>query len=481
MKNKFKDFSRLLSSIREEASSVPTSILILTTLAAVSGSYVFGSAVGYSSPAQSGITDDLNLGVAEYSLFGSILTIGAMVGAIVSGSLADYAGRRAAMGFSELFCILGWLAIAVSKVAWWLYVGRLLLGCGMGILSYVVPIYIAEITPKDLRGGFTAVHQLMICFGVSLTYLIGAFLNWRLLAIIGTIPCLAQLLSLSFIPESPRWLAKVGRLERSESTLQHLRGKNVDISEEATEIREFTEASQQQTEANIFGLFQLQYLKSLTVGVGLIILQQFGGVNAIAFYASSIFVSAGFSRSIGTIAMVVVQIPMTALGVILMDKSGRRPLLLISASGTCLGCFLVSLSFYLQDLHKEFSPILALVGVLVYTGSFSLGMGGIPWVIMSEIFPINVKGSAGSFVTFVHWLCSWIVSYAFNFLMSWNSAGTFFIFSTICGLTILFVAKLVPETKGRTLEEVQASLNPYQQVSNKEMNLAYDPVTELHA
>ncbi|XP_024627112.1 sugar transporter ERD6-like 5 isoform X3 [Medicago truncatula] len=450
MKNKFKDFSRLLSSIREEASSVPTSILILTTLAAVSGSYVFGSAVGYSSPAQSGITDDLNLGVAEYSLFGSILTIGAMVGAIVSGSLADYAGRRAAMGFSELFCILGWLAIAVSKVAWWLYVGRLLLGCGMGILSYVVPIYIAEITPKDLRGGFTAVHQLMICFGVSLTYLIGAFLNWRLLAIIGTIPCLAQLLSLSFIPESPRWL-------------------------------EFTEASQQQTEANIFGLFQLQYLKSLTVGVGLIILQQFGGVNAIAFYASSIFVSAGFSRSIGTIAMVVVQIPMTALGVILMDKSGRRPLLLISASGTCLGCFLVSLSFYLQDLHKEFSPILALVGVLVYTGSFSLGMGGIPWVIMSEIFPINVKGSAGSFVTFVHWLCSWIVSYAFNFLMSWNSAGTFFIFSTICGLTILFVAKLVPETKGRTLEEVQASLNPYQQVSNKEMNLAYDPVTELHA
>ncbi|RHN49322.1 putative major facilitator, sugar transporter, major facilitator superfamily [Medicago truncatula] len=246
-------------------------------------------------------------------------------------------------------------------------------------------------------------------------------------------------------------------------------------------IREFTEASQQQTEANIFGLFQLQYLKSLTVGVGLIILQQFGGVNAIAFYASSIFVSAGFSRSIGTIAMVVVQIPMTALGVILMDKSGRRPLLLISASGTCLGCFLVSLSFYLQDLHKEFSPILALVGVLVYTGSFSLGMGGIPWVIMSEIFPINVKGSAGSFVTFVHWLCSWIVSYAFNFLMSWNSAGTFFIFSTICGLTILFVAKLVPETKGRTLEEVQASLNPYQQVSNKEMNLAYDPVTELHA
>ncbi|XP_052734785.1 sugar transporter ERD6-like 5 isoform X2 [Vigna angularis] len=423
---------------QEETWSVPA-ILILTTLVAVSGSYVFGSAIGYSSPSQNGIMDDLNLGVAEYSIFGSILTIGAMIGAIISGRIADYAGRRAAMGFSEVFCILGWLAISLSKVGWWLYVGRFLVGCGMGLLSYVVPVYVAEITPKNLRGGFTTVHQLMICCGVSLTYLIGSFLNWRILALIGTIPCLVQLLGLFFIPESPRWLAKFGHWETSESVLQRLRGKNADVSQEATEIRDFTEALQTKTEATIFGLFQLQYLKSLTVGVGLMILQQFGGVNGIAFYASSIFISAGFSGSIGMIAMVAVQ---------------------VSASGTCLGCFLAALSFFLQDLHKwkEVSPILALVGVLVYTGSFSLGMGGIPWVIMSEIFPINVKGSAGSLVTLVSWLCSWIVSYAFNFLMSWSSAGTFFIFSAICGFTVLFVAKLVPETKGRTLEEIQASL-----------------------
>ncbi|KAJ1417086.1 Sugar transporter, conserved site [Sesbania bispinosa] len=138
--------------------SVPP-ILMLSTLAAVFGSYVFGSAVGYSSPAQSGIMHDLNLGVAEYSLFGSILTIGAMIGAIMSGRIADYAGRRVAMGFSEVFCILGWTAIAFSKVAWWLYVGRLLVGCGMGLLSFVVPVYVAEITPKNLRGGFTTIHQ----------------------------------------------------------------------------------------------------------------------------------------------------------------------------------------------------------------------------------------------------------------------------------------------------------------------------------
>ncbi|KAF3454407.1 hypothetical protein FNV43_RR04854 [Rhamnella rubrinervis] len=443
-------------------SSSATAMVVLSTLVAVCGSYVFGSAIGYSSPAQSGITDDLGLTVAEYSLFGSILTIGAMIGAIGSGKIADYLGRRGTMGLSEIVCILGWLAIAVSKVSWLLDIGRFLVGCGMGLLSYVVPVYIAEITPKNFRGGFTAVHQLMICCGGSMTYLFGAFVNWQILALIGIIPCLLQLLGLFFIPESPRWLAKVGRENECEASLQHLRGKNTDCSQEAAEIRDYTETLQKLSEADIMELFQWRYAHSLTVGVGLMVLQQFGGVNAIAFYASAIFISAGFSGSVGSIAMVVVQIPMTALGVLLMDKSGRRPLLMVSSAGTCLGCLLVTLSFIFQDFQewKEATPILALVGILIFTGSFSLGMGGIPWVIMSEIFPINMKGSAGSLVTLVSWLGSWIISFAFNFLMDWSSAGTFFIFASMGGLTVLFVAKLVPETKGRTLEEIQASLNP---------------------
>ncbi|TYH46175.1 hypothetical protein ES332_D11G317000v1 [Gossypium tomentosum] len=443
-------------------------MVVLSTSVAVCGSYVFGTAIGYSSPAQTGITDDLGLSVAEYSFFGSILTIGAMIGAVMSGRLADYIGRKRTMGFSEIFCIIGWLLILFSKAALWLDFGRMLVGYGMGLLSYVVPVYIAEVTPKDIRGGFTSVHQLMICCGVSITYLIGAFATWRTLALIGTIPCLMQLLGLFFIPESPRWQAKIGKWKECEASLQCLRGNNADISNEASEIKDYTEQLQRLSESSVFDLFQKDYAWSLIVGVGLMVLQQFGGVNGIAFYASSIFISAGFSGSVGMIAMVVVQVPMTTLGVLLLDKSGRRPLLLVqkprnvSAAGTCLGCFLVGLSFLLQDLQqwKEVTPILSLVGVLVYTGSFSLGMGGIPWVIMSEIFPINMKGSAGSLVTLVSWLGSWIISFAFNFLMKWSSTGTFFIFATICGLTVLFVAKLVPETKGQTLEEIQASMNP---------------------
>ncbi|CAN4111202.1 unnamed protein product [Withania somnifera] len=409
-----------------------TVAVVFSTLVAVSGSFVFGSAVGFSSPAQSGIIQDLGLSVAEYSVFGSIWTIGAMIGAVMSGKLADVFTRRGAMGFSELFCLFGWLAIVFGKNALWLDIGRLSMGYGVGIISYVVPVYIAEITPKNLRGAFTTVNQLMICCGVSLMYVVGVIINWRLLAVIGAIPCVIQLLGLFFIPESPRWL-------------------------------DYTETLQGVSEAKIIDLFQKKYAHSLIVGVGLMVLQQFGGVNAIAYYASSIFESAGFSGRIGSIAMVVVQIPMQVLGVVLMDKSGRRPLLMVSAAGTCLGCFLLGSSFLLQDLQLwKSSPFLALVGILLFTGSFSLGMGGIPWVIMSEVFPINVKGLAGSLVTVINWFGSWIVSYSFNFLMLWSSEGTFFLFSAVCGLTVMFVAKLVPETKGRTLEEIQSSMNSFE-------------------
>ncbi|ANM60947.1 Major facilitator superfamily protein [Arabidopsis thaliana] len=319
----------LINKENQDSSATITTTLLLTTFVAVSGSFVFGSAIGYSSPVQSDLTKELNLSVAEYSLFGSILTIGAMIGAAMSGRIADMIGRRATMGFSEMFCILGWLAIYLSKVAIWLDVGRFLVGYGMGVFSFVVPVYIAEITPKGLRGGFTTVHQLLICLGVSVTYLLGSFIGWRILALIGMIPCVVQMMGLFVIPESPRWLAKVGKWEEFEIALQRLRGESADISYESNEIKDYTRRLTDLSEGSIVDLFQPQYAKSLVVGVGLMVLQQFGGVNGIAFYASSIFESAGVSSKIGMIAMVVVQIPMTTLGVLLMDKSGRRPLLLV--------------------------------------------------------------------------------------------------------------------------------------------------------
>ncbi|KAI9184787.1 hypothetical protein LWI28_001043 [Acer negundo] len=342
---------------KRSSKSSTTAVVVLSTLVAVCGSFCYGCASGYSSPAESGIIEDLGLSVAAYSVFGSIMTVGGMIGAIFSGRIADIFGRKGAMWLSVIFCTIGWLAIAFTKDSLWLDLGRFSIGFGVGITSYVV---------------------------------------------------------------------KIGREKEFENALQRLRGKNSDCSEEATDIRDHLETSQQHLEAGILELFQRKYANSLIIGVGLMLLQQFGGVTALAYYASAIFVEAGVSSSVGSASVAIIQIPAVVLGVLLMDKAGRRPLLLGASVAN------------------------------------SIGMSGIPWVIMSEIFPINVKASAGSLVTFVNWSCSWIVTYAFNFMMEWSSAGTFFIFAGVYAVTVLFIAKMVPETKGKTLEEIQASLTQQQ-------------------
>nr|DAD37861.1 TPA_asm: hypothetical protein HUJ06_008502 [Nelumbo nucifera] len=436
-------------------------MVLLSTFIAVAGSFEFGSCVGYSAPTQSEITDDLGLSLAEYSVFGSIGNIGAMVGAVTSGRVADFIGRKGAMRVSSVFCIAGWLAVYFSKGAVSLDIGRVCTGYGMGVFSYVVPVFIAEIAPKNLRGALATMNQLMIVGGVSVTFIIGTLVSWRTLALIGIIPCIILLLGLFLIPESPRWLAKVGRQKDFEDALRKLRGRDSDISEEASEILDYIETLRFLPKANLFDLFQRRYLYPVIVGVGLMVFQQFGGINGICFYVSHIFEAAGFPSNIGTIIYACIQFPITGFGALLIDRAGRRPLLFVSASGLFVGCVLLSTSFYMKvhEISLGSVPILALIGIMVYIASFSMGMGAVPWVIMSEVFPINIKGIGGSLVTLVNWSGSWVVSFTFNFLMSWSSYGTFILYAAINGLAILFVAKVVPETKGRTLEQIQAAIN----------------------
>eukprot|EP00258_Populus_trichocarpa_P022883 XP_024438902.1 sugar transporter ERD6-like 3 isoform X2 [Populus trichocarpa] len=395
-----------------------TPLLVFSTFVALCGSFSYGCSVGYSSPAESGIMEDLGLSVTAYSVFGSIVTIGGMIGAILSGKMADLIGRRGTMWICQIVCMAGWLAIASAKNAWCVDIGRFVVGVAIGILTYVVPVYISEITPKNLRGRFTSATQLLVCCGFAVTFFAGSIVGWRALSLLATIPNIVQIVCLFFVPESPRWLAKLGREKEFEATLQRLRGTKSDISEEAADIRDAIETLKHTSdEARTLELFQKRYAYAIII-------------------------------------------PISIVTILLMDLFGRRTLLMASATASCLCSFLVGLSFCFQELHylKEFTPILTVVGIMGFGCGFALGMSGIPWVIMAEIFPVNIKASAGSLVVLTSWASSWVLTYTFNFMLEWSSAGTFFIFSGMCALTILFIWRLVPETKGRTLEEIQSTL-----------------------
>ncbi|XP_031388514.1 sugar transporter ERD6-like 6 isoform X2 [Punica granatum] len=419
---------------------------------------------GYSSPTQTDIVADLNLSVSEFSLFGSLANVGAMVGAIACGQIAEYMGRKGSLMIAAIPNIIGWIFISFARDTAFLYMGRLIEGFGVGIISYTVPVYIAEISPQNMRGSLGAVNQLSVTIGILLAYLLGLFVNWRILAVLGALPCTILIPGLFFIPESPRWLAKMGMTDEFESSLQVLRGFDVDISSEVNDIKKAVASSSKRTTITFAALKRKRYWFPLMIGIGLLILQQLTGINGVLFYSTTIFESAGISSSnLATVGLGAIQVIATGVATWLMDKAGRRLLLIVSSLGMALSLILVSVSFFLEVVISEDSKVYTLLGILSLVGlvalviSYSLGVGAIPWLIMSEILPVSIKGLAGSIATFVNWLMSWAITMSANFLLDWSTGGTFTIYTVVTAFMVVFVSLWVPETKGRTLEEIQSS------------------------
>jgi sugar porter (SP) family MFS transporter len=396
----------------------------------------------------------------------SFLLVGAVVGALSGGPLSDRFGRRPTTLLAAIIFGVGALAVAFAPSVSLIIFGRFLLGLGVGLASMIVPLYIAEIAPADRRGALVSLNQLMITIGILLSYIVGVIFapieGWRYMFGVALIPALILGIGMFMLPESPRWLFEHGRIDKARAVLGRSRSPE-EIDQELREMGEIKRQEQEQSQARVsYKELLAPYVRpALVIGIGLAIFQQITGINTVIYYAPTILQGVGFSEG-GAIAATavgvgLVNVGFTILAVRIIDRAGRRPLLIIGLIGMIISLALLGVVFSL-DATSGAAGILATVCLGLYIASFAISLGPVFWLMISEIYPLRIRGTAMSVASIANWGSNFLVALSFPVLLATlGGAGSFWLFAVLGIVAWFFVYFWVPETKGRSLEEIEAS------------------------
>ncbi|RDI70729.1 sugar porter family MFS transporter [Halopelagius longus] len=434
-------------------------VYVVSALAALNG-LLFGFDTGIISGAFLFIQDTFTMSPLVEGIIVSGAMAGAAAGAAVGGQLADRIGRRRLILLSSVVFFVGSFTMAVAPNVPVLVAGRLIDGVAIGFASIVGPLYISEIAPPSIRGALTSLNQLMVTTGILISYFVNfAFADagaWRWMLGAGMVPAVVLAVGMLKMPESPRWLFEHGRRDEARAVLERTRDEGVD-----TELDEIEETVNKQSDSGLRDLLEPWLRPALVVGLGLAVLQQITGINAVIYYAPTILESTGFggvTSILATVGIGTINVVMTVVAIALVDRVGRRRLLLVGVGGMVVTLAILGTVFYLPGFGDVLG-IVATISLMLFVAFFAIGLGPVFWLLISEIYPLAVRGSAMGVVTVANWGANLLVSLAFPVLRaSIGTPSTFGLFGFFSLVGLVFVHRFVPETKGRTLEAIETDL-----------------------
>jgi len=430
---------------------------------------LFGYDQGVISGALAGIKSTFSLSLLMIQVVTSWVTLGALVGSLIAGELGDRLGRKRTVLIAGALFTLGAAIQWLAPAAWVLVAGRFVIGTGVGMAAVSAPLYAAELAPANLRGRFVSAYQLAITVGIFLAYLVNdalsASANWRLMLGLSAIPGLALFVIALVAPESPRWLMIVNRRSDAETETRKVQPE-INVNERLNSIAETI--SKEGKKASWGEVFGKEWRRPLLIAVGLAIFQQITGINAIIYYANQIFASAGFatetSRSTMTLwAIGGVNVLSTFVAIAFIDRIGRRKLLLTGLIGMAVSLVVVGTAFHFMAPTLKgaggltLTGIVTVVALIVFIASFAFSLGPVVWTVINEVFPAHIRGRGVALATAINWGSAYIVAQFFLSLVHGiGSAMTFWLLAVFCVMGWIWIFLRVPETKGLTLEKIQA-------------------------